>query len=75
MVLVGSIVLGRISVDLWLWFEISMAFRLAGASSCIGPEFGITEAFGGVGWSRSWLCRFLLPKQAALQGEFRLGIS
>ena len=76
MVLFGSIMLGWVSVDLWLWLDRSVAVRLAGAGGGIGAEFGITEAFGcGVGRNRCWLCRFRLPKQAALQGEFRLGIS
>ena len=75
MVLFGSIVLGWISLVLWLWLDRSVALRLAGASDGIGAELGVTEAFGCVGRSRGWLCRFRLSKQAALQGEFRLGIS
>jgi hypothetical protein len=42
MVLFGSTVLGWISVVLWLWFDRSVAFRLAGAGGGIGPELGIT---------------------------------
>jgi hypothetical protein len=37
-------VLGWISVVLWLWFDRSVAFRLAGAGGGIGPKFGVTEA-------------------------------
>lgn len=74
MVLFGWIVLGWISAVLWLWTDRSVALRLAGAGGRIGAELGITEAFGCVGRSRCWLCRFWLPKQAALQGKFRLGI-
>ena len=40
MVLFGLIVLGWISVFLWLWFDRLMAFRLAGAGGGIGPEVG-----------------------------------
>ena len=68
-------VLGWISVVLWLWFDRSMAFRSAGAGGGIGAELVVTQAFGCVGRSRRWLSRFRFPKQAALQGEFRLGIS
>ena len=75
MVLFGSIVLSWISAVVWLWLERSVAFRLAGAGGGIGSELGITEAFGCAGRSRGWLRQFRLPKQAALQGEFRLSIS
>jgi hypothetical protein len=75
MVLFGSIVLGWISVAVWLWFVRSVAFRLAGAGGGIGAELGVTEAFGCVRRTRRRLCWFRLPKQAALHGEFRLGIS
>jgi hypothetical protein len=53
MVLFGTIVLGWISVVLWLCFDRSMAFRLAGAGDGICPELGITKPFGcGIGRSR-----------------------
>ena len=75
MVFFGSIVLGWIRAVVRLWFDRSMAFRLAGAGDGIGSELGITETFSCARRSRGWLRRFRLPKQAALQGEFRLGIS